>query len=211
MTPTEERNEKLGEGVVKALRARHFDAIYCKDADEARMEALARIPEGASVFWGGSMTIRDIGLTAALKAAGDREIYDRETVPPAARMEYLKEHYFSDFFLGSANALTEDGIILNMDGSGNRVAAMIWGPKKVILLVGMNKVVRDFEAGVARVRSTAAPINAQRFDIDTPCKKTGRCADCKSPDSLCGTLTAMRLCRPAGRITVILFGENYGY
>lgn len=211
MTPTEERNRKLGESVVKALRARHFEAVYCESADEARAEALVRIPAGSSVFWGGSMTIRDIGLTGALKAAGDRHIYDRETVPPAERQAYLAEHYFSDFFLGSANALTEDGIILNMDGTGNRVAAMIWGPKKVILLVGINKIVKDFDAGVARVRSTAAPINAQRFDIDTPCKKTGRCADCLSESSICGTLTAMRLCRPAGRITVILFGENYGY
>ena len=211
MTPTEERNKKLGESVVKALRARHFEAVYCENADEARAEAFSRIPAGSSVFWGGSMTIRDIGLTGALKAAGDREIYDRETVPPAERMAYLQEHYFSDFFLGSANALTEDGILLNMDGSGNRVAAMIWGPKKVILLVGINKVVKDFDAGIARVRSTAAPINAQRFDIDTPCKKSGRCADCKSPDSICDTFTVMRLCKPAGRITVILFGENYGY
>ena len=152
MNPVEERNEKLGESVVKALRARHFEAVYCKNADEARAEALSRIPSGASVFWGGSMTIRDIGLTAALKEAGECQIFDRETVPPAERMAFLQEHYFSDFFLGSANALTEDGVILNMDGSGNRVAAMIWGPKKVILLVGVNKVVKDFEAGVARVR-----------------------------------------------------------
>jgi len=211
MTPTEERNEKLGAAVVAALKSRHFDAVYCKNADEARMEALSRIPAGSSVFWGGSMTIRDIGLTAALKEAGDREIYDRETVPPAERMAYLQAHYFSDFFLASANALTEDGVILNMDGYGNRVSAMIWGPKKVILLVGINKVAKDFDAALARVRGTAAPINAQRFDIETPCKKSGRCADCKSPDSICGTFTAMRLCKPAGRITVILFGENYGY
>ena len=211
MTPIEERNQKLGESVVAALRARHFEAVYCKNADEAREAALARMPAGSSVFWGGSMTIRDIGLTAALKASGEYAVYDRETVPPAERMDFLAEHYFSDFFLASANALTEDGVILNMDGSGNRVAAMIWGPKKVILLVGINKVVKNFDAGIARVRGTAAPINAQRFDIETPCKKTGRCADCRFPDSICATFTTMRLCRPAGRITVILFGEDAGY
>lgn len=211
MTPMEERSQKLGEGVVAALRARHFDAVYCQNAAEARAEALARIPAGSSVFWGGSMTIRDIGLTDALKERHDLHVYDRETVPPEERQLYLAEHYFSDYFLCSANALTEDGVILNMDGTGNRVAALTWGPRNVLLLVGINKVVKNFEAGVARVRGTAAPTNAQRFDIDTPCKKTGRCADCRFPDSICSTFTVTRLCRPAGRITVILFGESAGY
>lgn len=210
MTPIEERNRLLGERVVAALKARHFDAYYCADADAARATALSLIPEGSSVTWGGSATIKEIGLTEALKA-GNFSVFDREEIAPEERGAFMRAHYFTDYYLASANALTEDGVILNMDGNGNRVAALIWGPERVILLVGINKVAKDLDAGIARVRGTAAPINAQRFPLSTPCKRTGQCADCKSPDSICATMTAMRICRPAGRITVILFGENAGF
>ena len=98
-----------------------------------------------------------------------------------------------------------------MDGMGNRVASLIYGPKNVLMLVGINKIVKNHEAAIARVRGTAAPINAQRFDVGTPCKKTGRCADCRFPDSICCTMTVMRLCRPQGRIKVLLFGEEAGF
>lgn len=210
MSPKQERNRKLGESVAAALNARHFDAQYCETADEALAAALALIPHGASVTFGGSMTIRDMGLVAALKA-GDYQVFDRDDVPREERAAFTQAHWFSDWYLSSANALSEDGVIYNMDGAGNRVASLIYGPKKVLLLVSMNKIAKDEQSAIARVRGIAAPINAHRFDISTPCRKTGRCADCKSPDSICCTLTAMRLCRPARRIHVILFGEEYGY
>lgn len=209
-TPIEERNDRLGESVALALRARHFDAQYCRTAEEAVSAALRLIPKGASVTFGGSMTVRDTGLVAALKA-GEYRVFDRDEVPPAERTAFVQEHFFSDFYLASANALSEDGVIYNMDGAGNRVASLIYGPREVILMVGLNKIARDEESAIARVRGTAAPINAQRFDIGTPCRKTGKCADCKSPDSICCTMTVMRLCRPANRIHVILFGESYGF
>ena len=210
MTPTQERNRKLGESVAAALKARYFDAQYCDTAEEALSAALALIPNGASVTFGGSMTIRDMGLVAALKA-GDYQVYDRDDIPRGERAAFTETHWFSDWYLSSANALSEDGVIYNMDGTGNRVASLIYGPKQVLLLVSMNKIAKDEQSAIARVRGTASPINAHRFDIATPCRKTGRCADCKSPDCICCTLTAMRLCRPAGRIHVILFGEEYGY
>lgn len=208
--PKQERNRLLGEAVVAALRSRHFGAQYCETAADAVAAARALIPEGASVTFGGSMTIRDTGLVASLKA-GNYRVFDRDEIPPAERGAFMEAHYFSDFFLASVNALSEDGVIYNMDGLGNRVASLIFGPKHVILLVGINKIVKNEESAIARVRGTAAPINAQRFDITTPCHKTGRCADCKAPDTICCTMTVMRACRPAGRIHVILFGEEFGY
>ena len=210
MTPIQERNRRLGESVVAALNARHFDAQYCNTTEEALSAALALIPNGASVTFGGSMTIRDMGLVAALKA-GDYVVHDRDEIPHEERPAFTQAHWFSDWYLSSANALSEDGVIYNMDGTGNRVASLIYGPKQVLLMISMNKITQDEASAIARVRGTASPINAHRFDINTPCRKTGKCADCKSSDCICCTLTAMRLCRPAGRIHVILFGEEYGY
>ena len=208
--PMIERKRRLGESVVRALTERHFDAQYCETAADAVRSAVCLIPDGASITFGGSMTIRETGLVGTLKA-GNYRVFDRDEIPPTERTAFVHEHFFSDFFLSSANAISEDGVIYNMDGMGNRVASLIYGPREVILLVGLNKVARDEQSAIARVRGTAAPINAQRFDIQTPCRKTGCCADCKSPDSICCTMTAMRICRPAGRIHVILFGEEYGY
>ncbi len=205
-----ERNRKLGETVVRALKSRFFDAVYCDTAEEAVSAALSMIPTGAGVTFGGSMTIRDTGLITALKEGG-RIVYDRDEIPASERRAFVESHFFSDWFLGSTNALTEDGVLLNMDGIGNRVAAMIYGPRNVLLMVGINKVVQNFDAAVARVRDLAAPVNAQRFDIDTPCRKTGKCADCKFPDSICSSMTVMRLSHPAGRVKVILFGEEAGF
>ena len=205
-----ERNRKLGESVAANLRARYFDASYYDTQEEAVAAAIAMIPEGSSVTFGGSMTVLDSGLVSALKA-GNYQVYDRADAPAESRADFTREHFFSDWFLSSTNALSEEGVLYNMDGSGNRVASYIFGPKTVLLLVGLNKVVKNHEAAIARVRGTAAPINAQRFDVGTPCKKTGRCADCRFPDSICCTMTVMRLCRPHGRIKVLLFGEEAGF
>ncbi len=209
-SPIEVRNCLLGEQVVKALKERFFDAYYCETSESAVKTALSLIPEKSSVTWGGSMTIRDIGLTDALKN-GDYLVYDRDEAPPEKRADFVREHFFSDFFLTSSNAITQDGILYNIDGMGNRVASMIYGPKNVIAVIGINKIVKDEPSAVSRMRSTAAPINAQRFDIDTPCKKTGKCENCKSGDSICSYLVATRLCKPKNRIKVIIVGESLGY
>ena len=204
------RNRLLGEEVVKALKRRDFDAYYCDDREQAVNKALSLIPQGSTVTWGGSMTIRDIGLTSAIKQ-GDFIAYDRDEIPPPERAVFLREHFFSDVYLTSTNALTQDGILFNIDATGNRVASMIYGPKNVIVVVGINKIVKDIDAAISRARNTAAPINAQRFDIHTPCKATGECADCKSPGCICSYMVATRMCNPPQKIKVIIVGDYLGF
>ena len=208
--PESVRNRLLGNSVAKALKDRHFDAVYCESSKDAIDAVLSMIPKKSSITWGGSMTIRDIGLTERLKK-GDYAVFDRDDVEAEKRGDFVKEHFFSDFFLTSTNALTEDGILFNVDGMGNRVASMIYGPKNVIVVVGINKIVKNLDSAISRARSVAATTNAQRFDIDTPCKKTGACADCKSCDSICSYMVATRLCKPQGRIKVVIVGQSLGF
>ena len=211
ITPAEAtRNKKLGERVVKALNDRHFDAYYCESSEDAKALALSLIPEGSSIAWGGSATLSQVGLIDALKN-GSYTLLDRDTVPAEERQDMMRRAFFSDFYLASSNAITEDGQLFNIDGTGNRVAAMIFGPKNVIIIAGINKIVKSEQDAVARARNHAAPINSQRFDIDTPCKITGSCANCKSKDSICAYMVATRICRPAKKIKVILVGEHLGF
>lgn len=211
MTPREQRNEKLGAQVAAALRRRHFQAVYCPTGADALRTALEWIPEGSSVTWGGSASIHEIGLTEALKT-GNYQVYDRASVPQSEWGRFYREHFFTDWFLASANAVSEDGELCFVDGTGNRVAALAYGPENVLLIVGMNKVVKSGQDAMRRARTVAAPINAQRFpELETPCKKTGACADCTGGDCICGVLAAVRVSRPAGRIRVILVGEELGF
>ena len=211
MNPIKERNEKLGNAVVANLKKRHFDAYFCETAKEAVDTALSLIPKGASVSWGGSASIAEIGLIDALYNSGEYNILDRSKVSPDNRRAFQKEAMFCHTFLSSANAITEDGEIVNVDGNGNRVSAIIFGPESVIIIAGMNKVVKTVDDAISRARTVAAPINSQRFDIDTPCKTTGYCTNCKSRDSICATIVTNRLCKPAGRIKVILVNKNLGF
>ena len=193
----------------EALLRRGFEAYAVDSAEEAQALILAMIDKGESVTWGGSATIAEIGLISALKA-GDYLVYDREDVPFSERAAFSKEHFFSDWFLMSANAVTEDGELLNLDGMGNRVASLIFGPRNVIVVAGINKITPDMDAAYARVRGVAAPRNAQRFPINTPCKKTGSCADCLSPDTICSSLVRTRFCKNH-RIKVVLIDGEYGF
>ena len=212
MTPTEQRNERLGAKMVKQLQRRHFEAYYCATADEARQRVNELIPDGSSVTWGGTMTVRDMGIPEMLKGRGTLDVWDRDTVTTA---EEKQEMYFrafhADYYLSSANAISEDGVIVNIDGNGNRVAAITWGPQHVIFVVGMNKVAQDVDAALKRARSTASPINAARFDIDTPCQKDGVCHNCNSPQSICNYVHFLRNSSKPGRIIVVLVGETLGY
>ncbi len=212
MTPTEQRNERLGAKMMKQLQRRHFEAYYCATADEARQRVNELIPDGSSVTWGGTMTVRDMGIPEMLKGRGTLDVWDRDTVTTA---EEKQEMYFrafhADYYLSSANAISEDGVIVNIDGNGNRVAAITWGPQHVIFVVGMNKVAQDVEAALKRARSTASPINAARFDIDTPCQKDGVCHNCNSPQSICNYVHFLRNSSKPGRIIVVLVGETLGY
>lgn len=213
MTPKEQRNMLLAEHLVKQLKQRHYEALYCPTAAEAVKTIVGMIPDGSSVTWGGSMTIRDMGLTRALHEKNTLELWDRDLAPDRAAAQEIYHRAFSaDYYLSSVNAISEDGLIVNIDGNGNRVAAITFGPKHVILVVGLNKVAQNLDAAVARARSVAAPINAARFsDLNSPCKTDGVCHNCKSVDCLCNYIQIMRNSRPAGRHTVVLVGEDLGY
>ena len=205
------RNEKLGAGLIKALSLRHFDAYYCASCAEAAEKILSLIPKTDVVSWGGSMTMEALGVIDRVKKGGWRVI-DRGTAQSQEeKIEIMRRALLCDTYLTGANAISEDGEIVNVDGNGNRVAAMTFGPKSVIVACGMNKVVKTAEDAISRARNTAAPVNAQRFDIRTPCKTTGSCADCKSTDSICSYIVRTRLCKPAGRIKVVLVGEALGF
>ena len=158
------------------------------------------------------MTVRDMGIPQALKERGTLNVLDRDVVESAEekQMMYLRA-FTADVYLSSANALSEDGVIVNIDGNGNRVAASTWGPKKVIFVIGLNKVAPTVETAIARARSIASPINAQRFDISTPCRIDGVCHNCNSPESICSYIHLLRNSRTQGRHVVVLVGENLGY
>ena len=202
-----ERNEKLAQIVIKGLKSRNMKGYYVKDRDEALKKALELIPEGSRVAMGGCMSAQEIGLTDALNN-GHYTFYDRAFM---AKREGLLEAYGADVFVSSVNALTDDGILVNIDGNANRVSFIAQGPQKVVFIVGMNKVASDLDHAMKRARNIAAPINAGRFDITTPCTKTGKCMDCKSIDTVCCQFLITRFSRHKDRIHVILVNENLGF
>lgn len=205
------RNERLAEVVIQQMKRRHINAYYCATSADAIKQVQELIPEGSSITWGGSLTIREMGLTAALKA-GNYQVFDRDEIKTQAeKVEIYRKAFSCDYYLTSANAITEDGLIVNIDGSGNRVAAITWGPEHVIFVVGMNKVCHDLEAAMSRARHLAAPVNATRIGCKTPCQVDGICHSCHSTECICNYLHVMRNSYPAGRHTVILVGEEWGY
>ena len=211
MTPKELRNERLAERVIKNLKRRNMEAFYCPTAAEAVKKVSDLIADGSSVTWGGSMTIRDMGIPQALKDRGTLEVLDRDEVTDRDEVVKIYERAFTaDVYLSSANAIREDGVIVHIDGDGKRVAAMTWGPKRVIFIIGMNKVAQTVEAALQRARSTAAPINSARFEIKTPCQVDGVCHNCNSPESICNYVHFLRN-SPRGKHIVILVGDEFGY
>lgn len=205
------RNELLAATVIKGLTSRNMEGYYAATKEEALKLALELIPEGSSVSWGGSMSIQEIGLKQAV-IEGNYQVYNRDAAStPEEKRRIELATYDADFFLTSSNAVTEDGILLNIDGNSNRVSAIAYGPKHVLMIVGMNKICKDVDAAVYRARNEAATCNTQRFPIKTPCKVTGACADCKSPDTICCQFLTTRYSRHAGRIKVILVGEDLGF
>jgi len=200
-----------GQTVVKNLRRRHFDAYYCETREEALEKALSLIPEGETIGWGGATSAEEIGLLNAVRT-GLYNVIDRDTATtPEERTEMMRRCLLADTFIAGANAISLDGEMVNIDGMGNRVAAIVYGPKKIIIIAGMNKVADTLEDALSRARTVAAPINKQRFGSDTPCTATGSCADCLSDGCICNQILITRNCRPAGRITVILVGEALGF
>jgi len=202
------RNDLLSQKVIKGLNSRNMTGYYAKDKDEALKLALELIPEGSTVTMGGAMSAHEIGLVKVLKE-GNYNFIDRDDYEDKRAAALLA--YDADVFLSSANAMTEDGVLVNIDGNSNRVSAIAHGPKKVVFIVGMNKVCPDVDSALKRARNVAAPINAQRFGIVTPCTQTGSCMNCKSADTICCNFLITRYSRHTGRIHVILVDESLGF
>ena len=204
-----ERNALLAETVIKGLKSRNMTGWYAASREDALTIALGLIPEGSSVTMGGAMSAHEIGLVQALKNGNyrfiDRDAYEDKRAAMLAA-------YDADVFLSSVNAMTSDGILVNIDGNANRVSAIAQGPRNVIFIVGMNKVCgADLDSAMKRARNVAAPVNAQRFGLSTPCTKTGTCMDCKSPDTICCQFLITRYSRHADRIHVILVNDSLGF
>ena len=204
-----QRNELLAQKVIKGLNSRNMVGHYAANREEALNIALGLIEAGSSVTMGGGESVHAIGLPAALKAADDIEFIDRDEWED--KRAAMLAAYDCDVFLSSANAITDDGIMVNIDGNANRVSAIAQGPKRVLFVVGMNKVCDDLDGAMKRARNVAAPINVQRFGLNTPCAKTGKCMDCKSPDTICCQFLITRFSRHAGRIHVILVNDSLGF
>ena len=202
------RNELLAQKVIKGLQSRNMSGYYAASREEALKIALELIPEGSTATMGGSVSAAEIGLVTALKK-GNYNFIDRNEI--ADKRAAMLAAYDADFFLSSCNAITEDGVMVNIDGNSNRVSAIAQGPKKVLFIVGMNKVCSDVDAAMKRARNVAAPTNAQRFGLSTPCATTGACMNCKSPDTICCQFLITRFSRHEGRIHVILVNDNLGF
>ncbi|MBQ3105526.1 MAG: lactate utilization protein [Lachnospiraceae bacterium] len=209
--PRKTANANLAATMIKQLQKRNMEGYYCATAKEAVDLALSLMPEGASITWGGSMTIQECGLMDAVRSA-NYELIDRATAntPEESRALYGRM-VCADYFLMSTNAISMDGELVNIDGNANRVACLCCGPANVIVIAGMNKVAPDLQSAVLRARNVAAPTNTVRLDRKTPCAVTGRCSDCYSPDCICSQIVITRRSSIPNRIKVILVDEELGY
>lgn len=199
----------------EALEGNNFGVYVAADAlDASRIVQEKIMPRtGAkSVSWGGSMTFIATGLYDILKEKKDLEVLDtfNKSLPPEEALDLRRKSLLVDLFITGTNAVTETGELVNLDMYGNRVAAITFGPKNVVVLIGRNKVVPDLEAAMERIKSYAAPVNAMRLDKKTPCVKTAWCEECKSPDRICNSWAITQKSFPKGRITVVLINEAVG-
>ena len=211
LTPRKMQYDKAGPKVAEALNKRYFEAYYCSDRAAALEKILELIPQDHVVSWGGAATVDELGVKEALRQRG-QAVIDRDTAKDVQeRQQMLKQALTCDTFLMGSNAISADGQLVNIDGTGNRVAALCFGPTQVVVVAGMNKVAGDLDGAMRRAREVAAPMNAQRFPLKPPCVANGLCGDCKGPDSICAQIVTTRLCKPAGRIKVVLVGEDLGF
>lgn len=201
----------LANTMIKKFAGRNIDAVYCPDSAAAAQKIRDLIPDGASVTWGGSMTLNEAGIMDALRN-GNYEVIDRDTAcSPEERRAMFARQAMADYFLMSTNAFTADGELVNIDGRGNRVALMISGPEHVIIVTGMNKFARDIDSAIKRVQNIASPPNCVRLSRNTPCAKTGMCGNCHSDETICCQIVVTRHSMIKGRITVVMVGEDLGY
>jgi len=199
------------ENLIRNFARRNIEGYFAESSEAAEKKMLELIKENSLVSWGGSMTLQEIGVFDKLRA-GDYKLLDRTAAKnPEEKEEIYHQALNADYYLMSSNAITQSGKLVNVDGNGNRLAALIYGPKNVIIAAGMNKVTIDEESAVKRVRNQAAPANSVRLKKKTPCAKTGYCSSCQIDDTICCQTVITRRSRQAGRIKVILVGEELGF
>lgn len=203
--------EATARTIIKQLERRNFEGYYCETSADAVALVKQMLPEGSSVAWGGTETFAQTGVKAALEA-GDYRMIDRSkaTTPEEMRACYL-QHFDADAFFMSTNALTQRGELVNIDGNSNRLACLLYGPKQVFVLVGMNKIVTDVDAGIKRIHTMACPPNATRLHTGTPCERAGICGNCHEEGCMCCNIVVTRHSRHTGRIKVILIAEDLGF
>ncbi len=212
MTPTKTYYEQLAKTAIKNLEMRQIEAHYCPCSQDAVNLALGMVNSGSVVSFGGSMTLSESGMMKALQDRDDLTLLERSKAKsPDEVTEIYHKSLSADYYFMSSNAISVTGELVNIDGTGNRLAALIYGPSNVIILAGMNKVMPSLEAALSRVKNTASPINAIRLSRNTPCAVTGICSECQSPDCICAQTVITRRSNQAGRIKVILIGEELGY
>ena len=203
--------KNLATTVLKGFDKRFIEGYYCETAEEAKALALSLVPQGASASFGGSMTLEETGILEALRNRNDITLFDRATATTPQEMKKIMHDALScDYYFMSSNAITVDGELVNIDGNGNRVAALIYGPENVIIIAGMNKISKNVEEALTRVRNTASPLNCIRLNKNTPCAKNGVCGNCLS-DTICDQIVITRASRVPKRIKVILVGQELGY
>ncbi len=202
--------EKEIEETLKSIRKNNMEGIYAKDREAALKEVLRRIPKNATVSHGGSYTLRELGMIENLKKGEYRYLREKISQRHSVSDEMKIEDFSSDVYLTSANAITLEGELIVMDGFGNRAACLLFGPKKVLVVAGKNKIVRNLEEGMNRIREYVAPIHAKRRNWDLPCTKAGKCVDCKDPGKICNKIGILQYERDKERTTVILVGEDLG-
>lgn len=211
MKPKKVYYENLADTIIEKFNKRGIEGYYCDNGEEALLMAKRFLTPGCSISWGGSETLNEIGLLDELKAS-DYILYDRNAAKtPEEKTLMYSKIVTSDYYFMSSNAITLDGQLINIDGAGNRVACLIYGPKNVIIIAGMNKIVTDVTTGIERVRNMASPPNVIRLGLKTPCAELGRCANCLVDDCICCEIVVTRKSRIPGRIKVILVGEELGF
>lgn len=212
MTPKKIYYENMADSIIDRFNKRGIEGYYCENAEEALLTAKRFLTPGCSVSWGGSQTLIEIGLLESLSSSSDYIIYDRDKAKtPEEKLQVYSKTVTADYYFMSTNAITLDGQLVNIDGSGNRVACLITGPKNVIIIAGMNKITTDVDHAIERVRNMATPPNTVRLGKKTPCAETGKCANCLVDDCICNQIVITRRSGTQGRIKVILVGEELGF
>lgn len=211
MTPKKQAFQSAAENIIKNLKKRNMEGFFFEDSASCVKAILDMMEKGSVIGWGGSQSVAECGLMDAIQ--GEKyTLIDRMTAktPEESRNLFAKT-VMADYYLMSTNAITMDGELINIDGNGNRIACLIHGPRHVILVVGMNKLVSNVEDGYRRVRDIATPANTKRLNKNTPCFHTGRCGDCLSPDCICNQIVITRRSGHTGRIKIFFVAEELGY